>query len=247
MTDDEELPAAALIGRRLLKVAAAWHHHADDESSLVRLWLHLGGLGPVLFHTPSTGLSLRADQPHGPYSTGTHGSVSVIDDSPVVPVTRFVGQPIRSVREIAYDDGRVGFTAGLTLQFPDGSVRMLGLEDVLLVSHEQHLGAVEAYLHEDVTIARVVQTCGSCPSQWDAWTTTGQYLYLRYRHGEGTVEQHPSEDIDTWDDKESRLWTFWDDGTADGRIELADFLAMAGLRLAPDTEVHTASPISRKA
>ncbi|MFF7994828.1 hypothetical protein ACFZDG_34285 [Kitasatospora xanthocidica] len=176
-----------------------------------------------------------------------YGSVSVIDDSPAVPVTRFIGQSIRSVREIDYDDGRVRFTAGLTLQFPGGSVRLLGLVDDLLISHDQHLGAVEAHLHEDVTIARVVQTCGSCPSQWDAWTTTGQYLYLRYRHGEGSVEQHPNESIGTWDGEESSLWTRWDDGTDGGSIALTDFLSMAGLRLAPDAEVHTTPPIDPKA
>ncbi|MET9567319.1 hypothetical protein [Streptomyces tauricus] len=118
--------------------------------------------------------------------------------------------------------------------------------DDLLISHNQHLGAVETHLHEDVTLARVVQTSGSCPSQWDAWTTTGQYLYLRYRHGEGTVEQHPSEDVDTWDGDESRLWTSWDDGTDGGQIELTDFFVTARLRLAPDAEVRTRPPIDPK-
>src|SRR5206468_3937780 len=116
-------------------------------------------------------------------------------------------QPIRSVREIRYRDTRVDFDAGLTLQFPGGSIRLLVLDDELVLAHEQHLGPIEAYLHEDVTLARVVQTCHGCPSQWDAWTTGGQYLYLRYRHGEGSVEQHPSEDTDTWDGEESKLWT----------------------------------------
>ncbi|MGW5641066.1 hypothetical protein, partial [Streptomyces sp. NPDC003832] len=128
-----------------------------------------------------------------------------------------------------------------------GSIRLLGLVDALLIAHDQHLGAVEVHLHEDVTLARVVQTSGSWPSQWDAWTTTGQYLYLRYRHGEGTVEQHPSEDVDTWDGDESRLWTSWDDGTDGGQIELADFLVTAGLRLAPDADVRTTPPIDPKA
>ncbi|MEU5416158.1 hypothetical protein [Streptomyces clavifer] len=248
MTDDnEELCAADLIGRRLLKVTTARLHYADDEPSLVHLWLHLDGLGPVLFHTPSTGLRLLLDEPHGPYAVEGHGSVSVVDDSPDGPVTGFLGQPVRSVREIDYNDGHVGFTAGLTLQFPGGSIRLLGLVDELLVARDQDLGAVEAHLHEDVTIARVVQTCGGFPSQWDAWTTRGRYLYLRYRHGEGTVEQHPSEDVGTWDGGASRLWSSWDDGTGGGVIELADFLAMAGLRPAPDAEVRTAPLTGRKA
>ncbi|UKY48310.1 hypothetical protein [Streptomyces inhibens] len=88
-----------------------------------------------------------------------------------------------------------------------------------------------------LTLARVVQTCSAYPSQWDAWTTAGQYLYLRYRRGVGCVEQHPSDDIDTWDGEESALVTEWDDGTGGGIIELADFLAVAGLQLAPDAEV----------
>ncbi|ANZ14279.1 hypothetical protein SNOUR_04795 [Streptomyces noursei ATCC 11455] len=91
-------------------------------------------------------------------------------------MTRFVGQSIRSVREIRYGDGRVDFTAGLTLQFRTGSVRLLGLDDDLVIAHDQHLGTVEAHLtveaqlHDDVSLARVVQTCGGCPSPWDAWT-----------------------------------------------------------------------------
>ncbi|PNE37377.1 hypothetical protein AOB60_23965 [Streptomyces noursei] len=74
-------------------------------------------------------------------------------------------------------------------------------DDDLVIAHDQRLSTVEAHLtveaqlHQDVSLARVVQTCGGCPSQWDAWTTKGQYPYLRYRHGEGTVEQ-PSTSAD---------------------------------------------------
>ncbi|MFD5429473.1 hypothetical protein [Streptomyces sp. NPDC127084] len=64
-----------------------------------------------------------------------HGTVSVVDDSPDIPVTRFIGQPIRSVREIRYGDGRVDFTAGLTLQFPGGSIRLLCLDGDLVIAH----------------------------------------------------------------------------------------------------------------
>ncbi|MET8543052.1 hypothetical protein ABZW03_20725 [Kitasatospora sp. NPDC004799] len=233
MTDTDELSGADLVGRRLQGVTAAWHRYADREPSLLHLWLRLEGLGPVLFHTPSTGLSLRAGPPHGPHATAPYGSVLVTDDPPQVPVTRFVGRPIRSVREIGYDDGQVAFPAGLALLFPGGSVRLLALVDEPVVAHDRDLGAVEAHLHEDAALARVVRTCGGFPSQWDAWTTGGRYLHLHYRHGHGSVEQHPSEDPDTWDGPGSRLWAVWDDGTGGGRIELADFLAEAGLRLAP--------------
>ncbi|MDN3244145.1 hypothetical protein [Streptomyces sp. ZSW22] len=80
-------------------------------------------------------------------------------------------------------------------------------------------------------LARVVQTCRACPSQWDAWTVDGQYLYLRYRHGIGSVEAQPSKDPNTWDLDTPPL-TEWDDGTDGGVIELDDFLSRAGLRLA---------------
>jgi len=43
-------------------------------------------------------------------------------------------------------------------------------------------------------LARVVRTCTACPSQWDAWTTSGQYLYLRYRFGRGTVDAYDTAD-----------------------------------------------------
>ncbi|WP_432130622.1 hypothetical protein [Streptomyces tendae] len=44
-------------------------------------------------------------------------------------------------------------------------------------------------------IARVVQTCFACPSQWDAWTIDGDYLYLRYRWGVGTIDDEHGTNI----------------------------------------------------
>lgn len=84
-------------------------------------------------------------------------------------------------------------------------------------------------------LARVVCTCPSVPAQWDAWTVDGQYLYLRYRFGRGTVEQHPSHDPDTWDySQDPVIAEFADpDQPYAGDIELDEFLRRAGLRLAP--------------
>ncbi|MFD5632946.1 hypothetical protein ACFWJM_02170 [Streptomyces sp. NPDC127077] len=45
---------------------------------------------------------------------------------------------------------------------------------------------------------------------------------------EGSVERHPSEGTDAWGGPESELLVCWDDGTGGGRVELAEFLAMAG-------------------
>ncbi len=98
-------------------------------------------------------------------------------------------------------------------------------------------GGIEARLHEDTALARVVWTCSS-PSQWNAWTTGGRYLYFRYRHGEGSVEHFPGgPDPDTWDEEGSGLFARWHDGSRRGEIGLTDFLVLAGLRLAPNSEV----------
>jgi hypothetical protein len=51
----------------------------------------------------------------------------------------------------------------------------------------------------DIIIVRVVNTCVAAPAQWDAWTNEGQYLYLRYRHGIGRVEEHDTPDCELWD------------------------------------------------
>jgi hypothetical protein len=36
-------------------------------------------------------------------------------------------------------------------------------------------------------IINLVQTCPACPSQWDAQTEDGQYVYIRYRWDTLTV------------------------------------------------------------
>lgn len=84
-------------------------------------------------------------------------------------------------------------------------------------------------------IARAIQTCAACPSQWDAWTTDGQYLYLRYRSGIGTVEAQPGPDLDTWDDAEPVAK--FGDPSMNGSITLAEFCAAAGLELSETAEV----------
>lgn len=107
-----------------------------------------------------------------------------------------------------------------------------------LDAHDQHAGGPA---DPPITIARAVQTCLSVPSQWNAWTDDGRYLYLRYRFGHGTVDDYPSEDMDTWDRvPEGRLACFGDCFPRqgfDGEITLEEFCERAGLRLAPDVVV----------
>lgn len=82
------------------------------------------------------------------------------------------------------------------------------------------------------TIVRSVQTCTACPSQWDAWTDTGQYLYLRYRGGHGTADAYPNKDSDQWTrvpSGETARFTHGDN--LDGEISLPEFCFLAGLTL----------------
>ncbi|MGR6922591.1 hypothetical protein ACU635_50770 [[Actinomadura] parvosata] len=87
-----------------------------------------------------------------------------------------------------------------------------------------------------ITLTRVVQTCYACPSQWDAWDADGRYYYLRYRWGVGTVETQPGPDMNTWTDREP-LASFEHGDDLSGTISLTDFMALAGLTLAPGAEV----------
>ncbi|MFJ8435879.1 hypothetical protein ACIQ9P_31710 [Kitasatospora sp. NPDC094019] len=258
MIDNEPGTIAALVGARLTRVTASRHpRQSATAPPLSHLWLHLEGLGPVLFRTPGNGLSFRAAEAgttEATEATEATRASGTADDPPDLPLTRFLGQSIRSVAAIEYRDirndpdnldgpddqnDRTAFTAGLALGFEGGRVRLLGLDGALLVvGPGEHLGSTEARLHEDTTLVRVVWTCSSHPSQWDAWTAGGRYLYFHYRRGEGSVEHFPGgPDPDTWDQEGSGLLARWQDGSRGGAIGLAEFVALAGLRLAPNAEL----------
>ncbi|MDX3576000.1 hypothetical protein [Streptomyces sp. FL07-04A] len=88
------------------------------------------------------------------------------------------------------------------------------------------------------TLARVVETCAALPSQWDAWTVDGQYLYLRYRSGIGTVDAYDTEDSEQWTRIPDGAVARFDTGDRrDGEMDLPEFCQHAGLRLADDVEV----------
>lgn len=90
-------------------------------------------------------------------------------------------------------------------------------------------------------IVKAVRTCLACPSQWDAWTGTGTYLYLRFRHGIGTADLYPSgrgERVGT----SVRVAEFQARDGLGGVIELDDFCARTGIELAPDADVSYAEP-----
>jgi len=89
-----------------------------------------------------------------------------------------------------------------------------------------------------ITLTKVVQTCPSLPSQWDAWDVDGRYYYLRYRSGRGTVDTYDTADHEMWATAPDGGVTSFQRGDGyDGEITLTDFLNAAGLKLAPDAEV----------
>ncbi|MCY0953207.1 hypothetical protein [Streptomyces sp. H27-S2] len=143
--------AQDLVGRHLLKVTTSWHHYQENEPSLLHMWLYMDGLGPIRFHTPGDGLFLEIDQPHGPYDMDEYGHTTVEDDLPGFPMTRFAGQRILSVREIRYEHGNYDFAVGITVRFPDGTIRILNLADEIVLAHDRHLGPLEEHLHEATT------------------------------------------------------------------------------------------------
>ena len=84
-----------------------------------------------------------------------------------------------------------------------------------------------------ITITRAVQTCGACPSQWDAWDVDGDYYYLRYRSGCGSVTRFANEHF--WQDPAQRgepVTSFTFGGWLDGCISLEKFAELAGITLA---------------
>jgi hypothetical protein len=84
-----------------------------------------------------------------------------------------------------------------------------------------------------LTIVHAVETCAGCPMQWDAWTDTGQYLYLRYRFGKGTVDDYPDNNVDAWTRiPEGSVVRFRDEDCWAGEITLDEFCDRAGIRLA---------------
>ncbi|MFF8406932.1 hypothetical protein ACF06P_35555 [Streptomyces sp. NPDC015684] len=89
-----------------------------------------------------------------------------------------------------------------------------------------------------LVLARAERTCEALPSQWNAWTVDGQYLYLRYRSGIGTVDAYDTEDSEQWTQPPDGRVAMFDTGSYfDGEMDLPEFCERAGLQLAADAEV----------
>lgn len=106
-----------------------------------------------------------------------------------------------------------------------------------------------------IIIVRAVCTSVACPSQWDAWDADGNYYYLRYRHGVGTVERKESPESDFFERHEdpgtgetqyrritelvARFEDDLPDDAPDGYIELAAFVQKTGLSLAENSQIRS--------
>ncbi len=80
-------------------------------------------------------------------------------------------------------------------------------------------------------LVRAVQTCPACPSQWDAWDASGQYYYLRFRGGRGSVETAESANAYRSSGPLASVTDFRHGDPLDGSMGLDEFLAHAGMRL----------------
>jgi hypothetical protein len=88
------------------------------------------------------------------------------------------------------------------------------------------------------TIAKAVQINSECPSDWHAWTTTGQYLYLRFRWGTGTADAYPDNRHELWERvPDGQDGYFEDDDKYASAISLQEFCHRAELTIAPDAEL----------
>lgn len=84
-------------------------------------------------------------------------------------------------------------------------------------------------------LVRTVQTCPACPSQWDAWDADGQYYYLRFRSGMGSVETAESANACRSSGPLTQVADFRHGDHLDGSMGLDEFLAHAGMRLEAST------------
>lgn len=104
-------------------------------------------------------------------------------------------------------------------------------------------------LDPPLTLVRAVQTSIACPSQWDAWDAEGNYYYLRYRSGCGSIDRlwdlqvhfESYEDSETGEERYRRageqIASFEYGHPLDGCIELAEFCELTGVKLAEDADV----------
>lgn len=111
-----------------------------------------------------------------------------------------------------------------------GHVHIAGRDGVRCAGGDPACSLPSKEPERPIVLARVIRTCSSNPAQWDAWTTDGTYVYLRYRFGVGTVSASPYF-------RAAPLVRFEHGGRYSGSMDLDEFLTHSGLQLADNAEV----------
>ena len=88
-----------------------------------------------------------------------------------------------------------------------------------------------------ISIARIVQTCEACPSQWEGFFDDGRAFYIRFRWGHLRMTVHASDPMST----EAESVLHWDDDSEgwNGKMtydELRLRLLDAGVLTPPEME-----------
>ncbi|MFF9238409.1 hypothetical protein ACF1AY_15950 [Streptomyces sp. NPDC014776] len=146
---------------------------------------------------------------------------------------------------LARNQARRGGKAAITTALTDQAVKA---GEVVHIATRRGLRCAGGAEHEctllplrpdrPLVLARVERTGWACPSQWNAWTVDGQYLYLRYRSGIGTVDAYDTEDYEQWTRFPGGRVAIFDTGEQyGGEMALTEFCERAGLQLADEAEV----------
>lgn len=91
-------------------------------------------------------------------------------------------------------------------------------------------------------LVKVEETCAGCPSQWDAWTDEGDYVYMRYRHGRGIARKHKSQEAAEENWQSGVVADFRYGHELDGVISLSKFCELAGLEIADNADIKLWPP-----
>lgn len=109
--------------------------------------------------------------------------------------------------------------------------------ETYLEENKEKIQEIENMKLSDLVIEELIQTCGACPSQWEASLKDGRMLYIRYRWGclSVRISLNPTEDafdavrgVEIWNGKLVR--PDGDAGDLDGLCEWFEVEEATGLR-----------------
>ncbi|PZP48572.1 MAG: hypothetical protein DI601_00350 [Azospirillum brasilense] len=91
-----------------------------------------------------------------------------------------------------------------------------------------------------ITLVHIRQTCVACPSQWDALSDHGDFIYIRYRSGYlgWGIGSSPDAAAENWASCRDTDDIQLSEDHLDGVIDLRDACEALGFSIAPDAEIH---------